>query len=203
MVGVVRRVHELDGTRPDPLDPVVALTFDDGPGPSTAPVLDALAATGTPATFFVLGANADADPTMVARTAADGHTIGTHTWSHSRPDELGDEGIVAETLRANALVEELTGRPVRLMRPPYRTSYAPQCAAALAPFGLTTVIWSVDPRDWDHDDPDDIVEGVLTHLHPGAIVVLHDGGRERPATVAALPGVVAGATALGYRFVAL
>lgn len=193
----------MDRSPHDPGDHVLALTFDDGPGPSTGAVLDTLTATGTPATFFMIGMNVDHDPASVIRVAAEGHTVGTHTWSHTRPDELGDEGIVIETLRANARVEALTGCPVRLVRPPYRTSYAPQCDAVLGPLGLTTVIWSIDPRDWGTDDAGEIADAVLTHLHPGGIVVLHDGGRERPATVAALPSIIAGATALGYRFVSL
>jgi peptidoglycan/xylan/chitin deacetylase (PgdA/CDA1 family) len=203
MPAVVRRAHEMQGSPHDRDDRVLALTFDDGPGPSTGAVLDALAGSGTPATFFVVGSNADQDPSAVARMAAEGHTVGTHTWDHTRPDGLEDEEILADTLRANARVAEITGRPVRLVRPPYLTSYAPRFDALLAPVGLTTVIWSIDPRDWEKDAGDEIADAVLDHLHPGGIVVMHDGGRERPATVASIPTIVAGANAAGYRFVAL
>jgi peptidoglycan/xylan/chitin deacetylase (PgdA/CDA1 family) len=184
-------------------DRVLALSFDDGPGPSTGAVLDALAESGTPATFFVIGSNADENPSAVVRMAAEGHAVGTHTWGHVRPDGLEDAEILADTLRANARVEELIGRPVRLVRPPYLTSYAPRFDAVLAPMSPATVIWSIDPRDWGKDDESGIATAVLANLHPGGIVVMHDGGRERPATVAAIPAIVAGARAAGYRFVTL
>ena len=204
MTDLIRRVHQIPGSLHRPDDRVVALTFDDGPGPSTPAVLDTLAETRTPATFFMVGMQIESRPGDAVRVAAAGHTIGTHTWSHRRPDELGDDGIRAETARSNALVRELTGYEVRYVRPPYLPEYASQFDAVLAPLGIVTVVWSLDPRDWERSDPDEITGAVLDGLHPGAIVVMHDGGgRERPATVAALATIVAGAEDRGYRFVAL
>ncbi len=181
----------------------MALTFDDGPGPSTPAVAEALAELEVPATFFVVGSLADASSDEITALAAAGHTIGGHSWSHPRGETTSDASVVEETERTAELIAELTGRPGRFVRPPYRKSDAARFASVLEPLGFTVVTWSVDPRDWASSDPSEIADAVVEHLHPGAIVVLHDGGRDRRATAEALPLIVDRARRAGYRFIAL
>jgi peptidoglycan-N-acetylglucosamine deacetylase len=200
---VVSRLHELPGDRFAPDEPVVALTFDDGPGPATPEIADTLARMEVPATFFVVGSAAAGRPDEVKRLAADGHTIGGHSCSHPRSADVDDAQVVDECVRTAALVAELTGAPAPFVRPPYRKVDGARYAALLDDLGFATVTWSLDPRDWAATDPVDIVTAVLDALKPGAIVVLHDGGRNREATVEALPLIVHGARLAGYRFVAL
>ena len=203
MPPVVRRLHQLDDGRFAPDEKVIALTFDDGPGRSTEGVVAALARFDVLATFFVIGSVAEEEPGMLAALAQAGHTIGGHSWSHPRIEGLTDEQLAEEAVRTAALIEQATGLPAPWFRPPYRPTTRPVGRLRIAPHGLQVVTWSVDPRDWESPDPLRIVTGVLDHLHPGAIVLLHDGGPDRSATVAALPTIIEGASLAGYRFVAL
>ena len=203
MPTVVSRLHDLPGGRFEPSDPVVALTFDDGPGVATAPIAQVLNRMDVPATFFVVGSVASEAPDRVVRLAAAGHTVGGHSWSHPRGDAVNDAQVVDECERTAELIAELTGHPAPFVRPPYRKADASRYADLLGGRGFTTVTWSVDPRDWATTDPVEIVREVLDNLHTGAIVLLHDGGRNRWATLDAVPLIVSGARLAGYRFVAL
>jgi peptidoglycan/xylan/chitin deacetylase (PgdA/CDA1 family) len=200
---VVARLSQLPDRRFAPEEPVIALTFDDGPGPTTAALAEALAELDLPATFFVVGAAAAADPAQVTALAEAGHTVGVHSWSHSRGSDLDDDALVDEYRRTAELVAELTGCPPRYVRPTYQPADGPRYAALLGPLGFTTVTWSLDPRDWERPDPAALARRVLDELHPGAIAVLHDGGGDRTPTLAALPAIVHGARVAGYRFAAL
>jgi peptidoglycan/xylan/chitin deacetylase (PgdA/CDA1 family) len=203
MSAVVSHLHQLPGGGFTPDDPVVALTFDDGPGVATDDVATALARLGVPGTFFVVGSIAVEEPGLLAGLVAAGHTVGGHSWSHRRVEGLADGVLLDEAARTAALIEEATARPARYFRPPYRKADAPRWAEVIAPLGLVTVTWSVDPRDWESSDPVGIATSALDHLRCGAIVLLHDGGGDRMATVEALPLIVQGARLAGYRFVAL
>jgi peptidoglycan/xylan/chitin deacetylase (PgdA/CDA1 family) len=116
---------------------------------------------------------------------------------------VDDAQVIDECVRTAALITELTGEPAPFVRAPYRKADAFRYADLLDDRGFSTIGWSLDPRDWAATDPVEIVRAVLDSLHPGAIVVLHDGGRDRSATVEALPLMVHGARMAGYRFVAL
>jgi len=184
--------------------PLVALTFDDGPHERWTPaVLEALAAGNVRATFFCVGAAAERHPELVRRTAAAGHEIATHLWSHRRDTVASDERFADELGRSLGLLGPLAGRPVRHLRFPYGAA-GRQRAGSLARFGVRPVHWTVSSHDSRLPDPAAIVRRVTPALRPGAIVLLHDaiadeaeirppyvGSRE--ATVAALPGIIAAA----------
>jgi peptidoglycan-N-acetylglucosamine deacetylase len=161
---------------------LIALTFDDGPSEWTEPILDLLARHGAHATFFVVGSAVAGRETTLSRARSDGHKLGSHTFWHPHPLALDDDELREEIRRgATAL------RPdEKLVRPPYGED--PQRFDRLAgELGLgPTVLWSIDPRDWEATDPDVIVDRVLAEAAPGAIVDLHDGRRPQEATVAAL-----------------
>lgn len=205
VVPVVRRLHDLPGAASAPDEPVVALTFDDGPTEHTDEILDALAAREVRATFFVLGAAAERRPAVLERIAAVGHTIGNHSWSHPRIETLDDDDVLADFTRTHDLVAELTRQTVRWARPPYRPREAPRLARILEPLGYRAIVtWSVAPRDWATIDADAIVDDTVQALRPGAIVLLHDGGGDdRRATAAAVPRILDAGRARGYRWVAL
>ena len=120
----VSRVIEIDpaksshfGTqqydRTDPLaDGEVVLTFDDGPlRRNTAKVLEALEQHCTKATFFVVGRMSIADPDMLRKVAAGGHTIGHHTWSHQNQKTRSMQRAIAEFELGVSAVEAVIGRP--------------------------------------------------------------------------------------------
>ncbi|HEY3471656.1 MAG TPA: polysaccharide deacetylase family protein [Amycolatopsis sp.] len=171
----------------------VALTFDDGPYPETTPGLLA-ALDGVRATFFLWGEHAAAHPGLVRDIAAAGHEIGNHSWTHPRLTGLDAGARDQEVRRTQDLLAELTGtRPV-LFRPPYGDTDA-AVASTIAAHGLTEVLWSVDTRDWDGAAADEIVAAAAA-AEPGGVVLMHEG---RPATLAAVPRILAGLAARGLR----
>jgi peptidoglycan/xylan/chitin deacetylase (PgdA/CDA1 family) len=180
----------------------VALTFDDGPWPqSTEQILTILVQRQAPATFFVVGRQVQRYPELVRRELAAGMAVGSHSYSHSyshpQPfDRLPPARIRAEIARGRRTLEPLGVRPVGF-RPPGGAA-SPAVAAAAKGLGDRTVLWSVDPADWQPGvTSDQLIHQVLAAVRPGAIVLLHDGGGNRSATVAALPAIIDGLRRLG------
>jgi peptidoglycan/xylan/chitin deacetylase (PgdA/CDA1 family) len=157
-------------------EPLVALTYDDGPSEWTGPILDRFAQHDGRATFFVLGNAIDGDDRRetLRRTVAEGHEIGNHTFTH--PGDLSslDEAVIREEIdRAQAAIREAAGVDTAHWRTPFlRTS--DRLLSVVGSLGLTHVGCSSMPGDWDMD-ADEIVERVRAFLRPGAVIVLHDG----------------------------
>lgn len=186
---------------PDPAE--VLLTFDDGPSPYTAQVLDILRRERVKATFFLCGANAERYPELVRRIRDEGHAIGNHTWSHEYLYLANRATIAAEIDRTQDVLERITGsRPV-WFRPPYGVRWFP-LPGILQERGMRMMLWS----DRGHDgalDAEGVTKTTLAQLEPGAIVLLHDGDEvhepslvDRSATVKALPAIIAGVRKAGY-----
>lgn len=180
-------------SRPDLAAPLLALTFDDGPSEWTEPILALLAAHEARATFFVVGSSVSGREPILAAARAAGHEIGSHTFSHPHPAALGDEGL-REEIRRGALAAD-----AQLVRPPYGED-AERFDRLAGELGLgPTVLWSVDPRDWESDDPAAITRLVVEGAVSGAIVDLHDGRRDQRATVDALASILPELVARGFR----
>jgi peptidoglycan/xylan/chitin deacetylase (PgdA/CDA1 family) len=171
----------------------IALTFDDGPSATTPTLLDRLAAAGAPATFFVLGPNADARPDLLRRMVAEGHELGNHTWTHRVLTALTPDDVRDDVVRTNLEITGAGGTPA-LLRPPFGVTDARVNEVADG-FGMQVALWNVDPQDWKTTDPAVITQHVLGAARRGAIVLLHDTS---PATVDAVPGIVAGLRAKGF-----
>jgi len=160
-------------------EPLVALTYDDGPSEWTVPILEHFAEHDGRATFFVLGNAIDGEErrATLRRTVAEGHEIGNHTFTH--PGDLAtlDEAVIREEIgRAQSSIREVAGvEPVYWRTPFLRTSE--RLLSVVSTLGLTHVGCSVMPGDWELD-ADEIAEGVRPHLRPGAVIVLHDGRPE-------------------------
>lgn len=153
----------------------VALTYDDGPDPRSTPaILDLLARHDRRATFFVLGAQAQAAPALVGRLAAEGHEVAVHGWTH-HCTQLLRPGMLTRQLRdARSCVEDLTGAPVCWYRPPYGVMSL-EAHRACRTLGLGPVLWSAWGRDWERTaTPGRIAATVLRTLRPGGTVLLHD-----------------------------
>ena len=194
----------------DPAARTVALTFDDGPGAATPQVLDVLRGAGVRATFFVIGQHAATNPEMLQRIVADGHVLGDHSWSHRIPSVSAGwkrSRLVGEIERTDRAIFDATGLQPCLFRPPGGVVKGAETVARAA--GLSMILWSVDTRDWaaskDHMKFATIIRKRaavgLTEEHP--VILLHDGGGNREATVAALPEIINDYRAHGYRFVTL
>jgi peptidoglycan/xylan/chitin deacetylase (PgdA/CDA1 family) len=176
----------------------VALTFDDGPWPhTTQQMLTILSQRQAPATFFVVGRQVERYPELVRREVAAGMALGSHSYSHPQPfDRLPVARIRDEITRGRRTLVPLRIHPVGF-RPPGGAA-SPAVTAAAQELGHRTVLWSVDPADWQPGvTSDQLVQRVLAAARPGAIVLLHDGGGNRSATVAALPAIIDGLRRLG------
>ena len=181
----------------------VALTFDDGPDPEWTPrVLDVLGRRGVPATFFLVGERAAREPAAVRAITGAGHEIGSHGWSHTSLWLCGPRRTESEIARAKHLLGYLAGKPPALFRPPWGMVNAAMFPA-LRRHGQRCVFWSIQPEGLRPAPAGAQVAHVLRHAHAGAIVDLHDaeGTPGAPARLcAALPDMIDGLRAAGYRF---
>jgi peptidoglycan/xylan/chitin deacetylase (PgdA/CDA1 family) len=182
----------------------VALTFDDGPSPETTPeILGILRRYDTAATFFVLGEAAERHPDLVRRILIEGHALGIHAFRHRSLVLAPPQAVRRELERALDAVRRAcpNAPPPCWFRPPYgfKTLALPFLARRA---GCRMVTWSIDPRDYARRSPERIAAAVLSALHPGAIVLLHDGPGAA-ATRETLPQILDGLRARGYRSVPL
>lgn len=188
----------------------IALTFDDGPDPSFTPqVLGILERERVPATFFVIGANVQANPDLMRRVIRDGFEIGSHTFTHPNLSVVSPEQFDLELNATQRLLESEFGIGTLLFRPPYAEDVEPETpdqARALiraGQLGYYTVGMQIDPLDWHSHSADQIAQRVLDGVasHAGNVVLLHDAGGDRSATVAALPRIIHELRARGFTLV--
>lgn len=183
----------------------VALTFDDGPNPDATPlILDALRDRGVKATFFILGRHADRWPDLVRRVAAEGHAIGNHGWFHRKLHFKSPRYVRDDLTRGTQSIEAACGVHPRLFRAPhgFRSPWVTSIARSL---GQRTVGWSFGVWDSDRPGVATIVDRTVSGAKPGSVLLLHDGdgydpSGDRVQTAQAVPLIVDGLLALGYRF---
>lgn len=184
-----------------------ALTFDDGPDPTWTPkILAILRHNQVPATFFLVGAHAAANPSVVRAEIAAGDEVGSHTYTHANLASAGWRLPLELTLTQNALAGA-AGIRTRLLRPPY--SSVPDALTEVdwrayrhaARFGYLVVLTSTDTKDWARPGVRHIVANAMPRGDRGAIIMLHDGGGNRSETVRALPFIIDRLKARGYRLV--
>lgn len=151
----------------------IALTFDDGPSPSTPSVLDLLSRYSARATFFQCGAHASR-LSAVARAVADAsHEIGNHTQNHPLLAMRSRDFVIGQIGDAQRAILDATGQAPKLFRAPYGVRWF-GVAEAQRQFGLLGVMWSVIGRDWTLG-PNAIAQRVLGSVSAGSIICLHDG----------------------------
>ncbi len=176
---------------------VVALTFDDGPGPHTRRLLDELAARSVRATFFLWGEHVAADPETVRAAHEAGHALGNHSWSHPDLTTLPAAEVTDQLDRTAAAIREAAGVTTQLFRPPFG-AIDDDLLRLLGERGDAAILWDVDTRDWDHGDAALTHRNALAGITPGSIVLMHD---PLVSTVDAVPGIVDALLAQGYTFV--
>lgn len=171
----------------------IALTFDDGPGPLTAGIVDVLVKHHARATFFVLGPAAQSSLGLLKRMHEQGMAIGDHTWTHSQLSRLGAAQATREITSTAEVVELATGvRPVAV-RPPYG-AFTKQTPHA----GYAFVLWDVDTEDWKNRNTATTTQRALTGAHRGAIILMHD---IHSSTAKAVETIVTKLQAQGYTLV--
>ncbi|WP_242356189.1 MULTISPECIES: lysylphosphatidylglycerol synthase domain-containing protein [unclassified Anaeromyxobacter] len=194
--------------------PEVALTFDDGPGPDTGAVLDALDRAGVKATFFVLGRAAEAAPELVRETARRGHLVAQHGHGHVKLHLAGPATLAAELDRGAAAIRAAGVEPAPFFRAPHGFKSA-LLRRALRRRGLVLVAWTRGVWDTERPGAAAIADRACARMRGGEILLLHDGAgeaagerdpapaRRREQTAEAIPELVRRWRAAGFRFVTL
>lgn len=182
---------------------VVALTFDDGPWPTyTTAVLRALKQRNVLGTFFMCGYTVKARPEVGRKVVRLGHEVGNHSFHHPVLTRLSNQSINRQILSTQKLVRWKLGVTPKWFRPPYgATNYEVRRLARKN--NLNHILWTVDSSDWRLRSGSSIAGRVLRRARPDSVVLLHDGGGNRQATVNALPSIVHTLKVRGYDFVTL
>jgi peptidoglycan-N-acetylglucosamine deacetylase len=178
----------------------VALTFDDGPGPYTPEVLNVLEHYRVQGTFFAIGKMERYFSASTIREIGDGDVVGDHTETHPLLARLSAHDQHEQLFEQIARIELLGGPRPRLFRPPYG-SFDATTMRELHALKLLMVLWSVDTGDYLQPGVPEIVRRVLAGARPGAVLLMHDGGGDRSQTIAALPLIIRGLRARGFRLV--
>lgn len=152
----------------------IALTFDDGPHPTLTPrILEILKKYDVRATFFMVGKNVINYPDAARAVLAEGHEVGNHTYSHGHVASLDEEALNDELGLCEDALEELCEYRPHLFRPPEGavTEQVMRCSEA---GDYTLILWSLDTRDWENKNADEIVRTVVEKIKPGDIILMHD-----------------------------
>jgi peptidoglycan/xylan/chitin deacetylase (PgdA/CDA1 family) len=186
----------------------IVLTFDDGPAPDSTPkILDILARECIRATFFMIGKRAEMAPQLVARARRDGHTVGSHSYSHRNLDTLPADQAVADIRRGYEVVESAAygtsdGEDrARLFRfPAYRST--PELVSFVRAHRGTVASWDLGSQDWRGDPPSVTMDRVrrLLDRRDRGVLSLHDNQKN---TAEALPTIIAEIRARRMRIVHL
>jgi cellulose synthase/poly-beta-1,6-N-acetylglucosamine synthase-like glycosyltransferase/peptidoglycan/xylan/chitin deacetylase (PgdA/CDA1 family) len=190
----------------------IALTFDDGPDPEWTPrVLEVLRRYHARATFFVMGSNVAQHPGLARRISDEGHELGNHTYTHIDMGASPSWRVRLELDMTQRALAGAVGVKTRLMRMPY--SSTPQdmtgaqwrAANLAAERGYLVALSDRNTLDWKARNADEIVRRAMpdTRSGQGAVVMLHDSGGDRAATVAALERLIVRLSAQGYTFTTL
>ena len=208
-------VIEQYGYRPNQ----VALSFDDGPDPKWTPkVLDILKKKGVKGTFMLIGSEAAQNVGLMKRVVREGNEIGNHTYTHPDISEISNRQLDLELTFTERLFASKLGVQPLYFRPPYDIDEEPDTDDQAAPVeriqqaGYTIIGSKIDTNDWDEHprkSPQEITDSVLAQLETmktkpqfrGSIILLHDGGGDRSATIAALPVLIDALRAHGYTIV--
>ncbi len=166
----------------------IALTFDDGPDErSTKKIVEILALANTPATFFVIGKNAEKNPTLLKQIHDSGHTIGNHSYSHSNGIGLFSSAkLKSDIEHCSQVIQEITGVTPVYFRPPFGVTN-PRYASVLKQLALTSVGWSLRSFDTSAKNEQNLLHRITSQLKPGSIVLLHD---TKGVTVEILPALI-------------
>jgi len=186
----------------------IVLTFDDGPDPVYTPqILDILQEEKVPGTFFVVGIMAEQNMGILLREYNLGHEIGNHTFFHPDMSKMGPERVNFELNATRKIIESVTGHSTILFRPPYNADAEPTTSAEILPVvqsrdqNYINIGESIDPQDWQPGiTADQIFDAVVKQQALGNVLLLHDAGGNRAATVEALPRIIKYFKTHGYEF---
>lgn len=176
-LGIAMCTFDTDGkliskevTSIDPDKPMVALTFDDGPGKRTDELLETLEKYSAHATFFVLGTNVKRYPEEIKKMQEIGCEVGNHSYNHEDLSKLKKKGLKEQVNTTNKMVKEITGYGVTLMRPPYGAISDTMKDQLKQPM----ILWNIDTLDWKTRNAKKTIKAVMKDVKDGDIILLHD-----------------------------
>lgn len=154
----------------DPKKPMVALTFDDGPGKRTGELLAQLEKYNAHATFFMLGQKVSSYPDVVKKMKEIGCELGNHSYSHQNLAKASVAGITDELGKTNAGIAQIAGEGATVMRPPYGAI----SDTLKATVGMPMILWNIDTLDWKTRNAQKTIETTMNNVDDGDIILLHD-----------------------------
>jgi len=175
----------------------IALTFDDGPMSSTSKLLKILAKRKVKATFFLIGQNVKAHPSLVRQELAAGHEIGNHSYTHADLAAASASKVRSELSKTQSAIHKAAGITPVLMRPPGGATDS-TVTSITRKMKLAQILWAVDPKDWRDRNTKLVERRVVGGARRGYIILMHD---IHPTTVAAVPNIIKRLAAKGYVFV--
>lgn len=179
----------------------IVLTFDDGPHPKqTRQILDVLDRYDIKATFFVIGVNVKNYPGIVAEVQARGHEVANHTTTHSHAARLDARALRNEIVECEDEVYKQIGKRCTLFRPP-EGAMNDSMRQVVRDLGYTSVLWTLDTRDWAHTPPDKISDYIIQNAKNGDIILMHDYIGANSPTVQALETFIPILLDRGFTFV--
>jgi len=189
--------------RVDTEAPLIALTFDDGPVPGkTEQILQILATENVPATFFLTGQELELHPELLPKILNAGHQVGNHSYSHQRLVFKTPAFIAQEIEHTDALLKQGGAPEPYFFRPPYGKKLV------LLPWYLSeqkrlTVTWDLAPENYPQlsKDPAKLSAFTVQQAKAGSIILLHVMYDSRSNTMKAVPDIIRGLKARGFRFV--
>ncbi|MGI6688057.1 MAG: polysaccharide deacetylase family protein [Christensenellales bacterium] len=181
----------------DPAKPMLALTFDDGPSPTTTAILDALQKNGARATFFILGQNIAGNEPILQRAAQEGHQLCNHSWSHPHLDDLSSSAVRSQMTRTGDKITEVTGQTVTMMRPPFGAMNR-LTRRVITELELPVILWKIDTLDWKTKNAAKTAQAILSGAGNGVIILCHD---TVPSTAQALETALPQLVEKGYQLV--
>lgn len=184
----------------DTAQKVIALTYDDGPNPPyTNQLLDLLQRHQIKATFFVVGKAIEKHPETVRLLLSNGHEIGNHSYSH-KPLIFEKPGFIwSEIEKTDQILRQLGVKQEIHFRAPYGRKLI-ALPYFLAKLRKKNILWDIDSKDYEASNPEDIETYVLDQVHPGSIILMHDGGGDRWRTVVATEKLIEKLKEKGYTF---
>ena len=156
--------------RINPEKPMIALTFDDGPGPYTDRLLKCLKKNHAVATFFLVGSSVGNYKSTVKSAYQMGCEIGSHSWSHPLLTRLDQTALAAQIQNTRRAIHNACGHEPTLLRPPYGAYNSTVASAA----GMPLILWDVDTLDWKTRNVQSTIQSVMRDARDGSIVLMHD-----------------------------
>lgn len=175
-------------------DKMIALTFDDGPGPYTDELIDGLEKLNAKASFFLVGEKIKSYPDTVAKIAGKGHLVGNHTYSHIKLTALSPDEIKKEIDKTNEEIKAITGEAPQFFRPPFGRYNSD----TLNYVDMISVRWSKDTIDWKYEDEEKLYRYLIKNAGDGEIFLMHDVEK---TTVKGVLRAIETLQKQGYKFV--